>query len=151
MIWTAPAGDALLDEALRRVAPRKILWVCRDPQDTAAQAFLTRLAGLVKYALRAYGGRLSVQKLAAACGQRIEAVLAGLEILAGQGWLRIAATSGEEWQVTAGGSQDLEIERLGKARLTEILTETAAFRALTRRAEVERLSEGIHRKKINRD
>ena len=39
------------------VAPREVVLVCLDPGLDAPRAFLRRLAGLVKYALREYGGR----------------------------------------------------------------------------------------------
>jgi single-stranded-DNA-specific exonuclease len=139
VVWTAPASDALLDEALRKVTPKKVVWVCRDPRESGAQAFLNRLAGLVKYALKMYGGRVSIEKLAAVCGQRADAVLAGIEVLAGQGWIKIVDTSEAEWQVAEGGTVAKEVGELGKMRLSEILGETAAFRAFLRRAEVREL------------
>ncbi len=139
VVWTAPASDGLLEDALRKVGPKTVVWVCRDPRESGALAFLNRLAGLIKYALKMYDGRLSVEKLAAVCGQRVDAVLAGLEVLAGQGWIGIVETSEAEWQVVEGGRFDVEVEKLGKARLTEILGESAAFRGFTRRAEVGQL------------
>ncbi|HEY3343460.1 MAG TPA: single-stranded-DNA-specific exonuclease RecJ [Anaerolineaceae bacterium] len=137
VIWTAPPGDAVLEEVLRRVNPRQVVWVCRDPQETSGQAFITRLAGMVKYALHAYAGRFSVAKLAAATGQRDETVLAALELLCGRGWITIVESADAEWRVEAGAAPDAEIERLASARLRELLAETAAYRTFLHRADLD--------------
>jgi single-stranded-DNA-specific exonuclease len=139
VIWTAPPSDAVIEEVLRRVNPARVVWVCRDPQETSGQAFINRLAGMVKYALRTYSGRLSVARLAAATGQRDETVLAGLELLCGRGWITIVESSEAEWRVEAGAATDSEIERLAAARLRDLLAETDAFRAFLHRADLATL------------
>jgi single-stranded-DNA-specific exonuclease len=135
VVWTTPADEAALEAVLRRVNPCRVVWVCRDPQESGAPAFIARLAGLVKYALRTYQGRLSVERLAAATAQRVAVVLAGLELLTGQGWINVIGSADVEWQVAPGGTPDGEIEGLAGARLLELMAETAAYRAFTRRAE----------------
>ena len=137
-IWTAPPGPQELRAALERVKPEKVYLFAQDPATDGPQAFLRRLAGLVRYALRRKQGRTTVGALAAATAQREETVRAGLAWLAARGsvqWLE----EGEELRLSAGKARSRgELAQLG-ARLRSLLEETSAYREYYARAEEKNL------------
>ena len=87
VIWTAPPGPAELRAALAEVKPARVYLFGVDPGVDRPDAFLRRLAGLVKHALKANGGRAPLAALAAATAQREATVRLGLA------WLAAAGTS----------------------------------------------------------
>jgi single-stranded-DNA-specific exonuclease len=142
IVWTAPPGVQEFEEALAAVAPQEVVLVCLDP-GLDARAFLQRLAGVVKYALREYGGRTRLATLAAATAQTEWAVRLGLRWLAARGQVAADVEGGRvrlrsqrlRWSGQAAAVQVREIE----GRLWAELQETAAYRAFLRAADAERL------------
>jgi hypothetical protein len=110
-----------------------------DPGLDEPQAFLRRLAGLVKYALAHYGGRIDgalIERMAAATAQRTGTVRCGLEWLAAQGQWTLADRGEAGWQVSAApGTPDRTAAQRAALRLADLLTETAAYRAYVRQAD----------------
>lgn len=102
------------------------------------QAFLKRLAGAVKFALKAKGGLLSIAALAAATAQIEPAVRLGLDWLASSGQIAITSQDGDAITISQGDEAGSTDESIVK-RLTVVLRETAAYRAHFRRAEKRRL------------
>ncbi len=139
-IWTAPPGPAELAAALAAVAPATIYLFGLDPGMDAADAFLRRLAGLVKHALRARAGRVSVATLAAATAQREAAVYLGLAWLAERGHIAITAQAGDALTL-APGAQAGGDAAATFARLSDLLIETAAYRAYFAAADGNRLAQ----------
>ncbi|HEX9013029.1 MAG TPA: hypothetical protein VF813_05915, partial [Anaerolineaceae bacterium] len=139
VVWTSPAADDVLEETLRRVNPRRMVWVGQGAGLFTTDEFLTRLAGLVKFALRTKNGSLSLEKLAAVTGQRVETVIAGLEYLLGGGWVSLAHASEEGWQVSAGGTPDKEIQTLSRARVADLMAETGSYRQFLQHADLAKL------------
>ena len=82
VIWTIPPGRAELQAALNQVKPKEVVLFADDPGMDQFDAFLQRLAGLAKHALRTADGLVSVQRLAAATAQREAAAWLGLRWLA---------------------------------------------------------------------
>jgi hypothetical protein len=99
-----------------------------------------RLAGLVKYALKAGQGRVQLPVLAAASAQRQATVRKGLDWLAAKGYLSILDERGDELRLAQSGQPDPEIDRLA-AQLRGLLEETQAYRAYFVSTEKENLVE----------
>jgi single-stranded-DNA-specific exonuclease len=143
VVWTVPPGPGEFHAALERVSPRQVVLVGIDPGLDAPRAFLERLAGLVKYALREYGGRTALSILATAMAHSEHAVRLGLE------WMR----QGGQIDVTWDGDQvvlfapvgrgqqevDPESSSVAPGQLRAVLEETAAYRAYWREADADRL------------
>jgi single-stranded-DNA-specific exonuclease len=128
IIWTIPPGQAELQAALNQVKPRQLILFADDPGLDQSDAFLLRLAGLAKTALRREDGVASVPRLAAATAQRAPVVRLGLSWLAGRGHVRIVAAEGDSVRLAAGdGSISADLATLS-GQLTALLAETAAFR-----------------------
>lgn len=146
VLWTAPPGPQELAALLERVAPKRVHLFALDPGLDEPEVFLRRLAGLVKYALVHYGGRIDaalVQRMAAATASRASAVRCGLEWLAAQGQWTLADEGEAGWRVSATpGQADRAAAQEAAARLAELLAETAAYRAYARRADPHLLLAG---------
>ncbi len=100
-------------------------------------AFVQRLAGLVKRSLRSDEGLVSLQRLAAATAQRTAVARLGLRWLAGRGHLRIKAEEGDAlWLEPGDQSTGADIAAI-TAQLRALLAETAAFRRYFGQADAE--------------
>ncbi len=133
-IWTSPPGPAELRAALAQVRPARVCLFAENPGTDRPEAFLRRLAGLAKHALRVRDGRVGLAELAAATAQREATVRLGLAWLAAQGHVQVGAEAGGEVQLAAGSgipASPAEIA-LAAARLKAALDESAAYRAYYR-------------------
>jgi hypothetical protein len=104
------------------------------------EPFLRRLAGLLKHDLRQRQGQVYLPALASACGQRLATVRKGIEWLAARGQIVVVKWDGDDLTIAPGDGEkqvalDLETE------LRVLLSETAAYRAYFRRADVKQLIE----------
>lgn len=130
-IWTAPPGPRELQAALESARPQTVILFGFEPETGSLPAFLTRLAGLVKYTLSRRAGRAGLAALAAATAQREAAVREGLKWLAARGDIRDLAFEGDEVCFSAGSGQaggDGAGSGIIEARLQAILEETKAYR-----------------------
>lgn len=139
ILWTAPPGPEELAAALAQVKPQEVALFAQAPGLDTLDTFLNRLAGLVKYALNARQGQLSVPALAAATAQRESTIRRGLVWLAARGYLTVTQENGATVTVASGGaSAPREAARL-TGELQALLDETAAYRRYFARAGVETL------------
>ncbi|HEC24333.1 MAG TPA: single-stranded-DNA-specific exonuclease RecJ [Chloroflexi bacterium] len=140
VIWTAPPGPQELAQVLARTGATLIYVVARAVPDTSAEAFLKRLGGLVKYALREYGGEVSLLRLAGATAQREFAVRQGLEWMAAGGKIEIEWLEEDRLRFRRGGQGQADRTALEPLldSLRASLEETAAFRRYFRRSDPAR-------------
>ena len=111
-----------------------------DPGMDEKTAFTRRLAGLVKFALSAYGGQADLERLAAACAQTIENIEAGLAWMQAQGFIRLGegkrlAANALCWQWSSHWQNSAEKTE----QLARRLAETRAYRNYYTWANPERL------------
>ncbi len=144
-IWTPPSSRAALRELLQRTQPASLALFAVPPQTEKLTPFLQRLSGLVKYALRANDGQVSLAQLAAAAAQGELTVRLGLDWLAAKGYITIEEDQGEVLRLAEGQTQaeDTSVDAAQlAAQIAVLLDEAAAFRDYYRRTEVERFLEG---------
>jgi len=140
-IWTAPPGRAELRQVIERVSPQKVYLFGIDPGMDRLDVFLKRLAGLVKYAIKAGQACVDLQDLAAATAQRARVVGAGITWLQAYGYMRVVGQNGDELQLEKGdGSQTKELAQ-AQVVLQSLLQESAAYRAYFARAGAQLLLE----------
>jgi single-stranded-DNA-specific exonuclease len=139
VVWTPPPGPQVWLDTLHHVAPAQVYLFAVDPELDTLEAFLRRLAGLVKHALSAYDGRLEWPMLAAAMAHRVETVQAGLRWLIAHGLVSLVAQEEGATLVEAGGTDDAAAEEAARETLAALLRETAAYRAHWRTAEAQAL------------
>jgi single-stranded-DNA-specific exonuclease len=125
--------------ALETVSPSKVYLFGISPEAGSPEAFLQRLAGLLKHALKARQGRLSLPALAAATAQRHSTVRLGLDWLAARGHIRVTAEDGDEIVITAGDGVHREGLAECEFQLKAALAETAAYRAYFQKADKDSL------------
>ena len=134
-VWTAPPGPQELRVALDRVEPEEVIWFAQDSGLDEPSAFLQRLAGGIKHALRSRGGLVSLDEAAAATAQRTSTVRAGIELLAARGQVVVVARGDVAWHLAPGGGEvDAEAAKHALNRLHALLEETVAYRAHVRHA-----------------
>jgi hypothetical protein len=138
VIWTVPPGPQELTQMMDLTGAHTVTVAARHLPDDSAEAFLKRLGGLIKYAQKAYGGEISVLKLAAATAQREATVRHGLDWLIARGEIGVEWLDGDWARVRVGGqaSDAVTIAQVQDA-LKALLSETAAFRAFFRHARLE--------------
>lgn len=141
VVWTSPPGGDVLAEAIESVEPKQIYLCDNDPGPDShkMQAFIERLAGMVKYTLAHRSGIVDTRALASALAHREGAVLLGIEWLAAKGMVAIEK-AGEEGPVLRPGDglQKGDPAPLQEA-LRDLLHETAAYRAFYAACRAEQL------------
>ncbi len=142
VVWTAPASRSDLLAVLARVQPRQVVLVGVDPQLDGLEAFLARLAGLLKPVL-AGDEEVSLSYLAAATAQRDVVVRAGLRWLAASGHLRIEEDGDDGVRIADGSGVVTNELPEAAANLQALLSETAAYRRFFSRAEPSSILPGI--------
>ncbi len=136
VIWTAPPGRAELRAALERAQARRVALFAIDPGLDAPQAFLSRLAGLVKHVIQSKGGRAGVAQLSAAMAHAEGTLRLGLAWLAALGHVQVDFQDGEV-RLAAGGAPDPQAAERLEVQVKARLEESAAFRAYLRRMDAE--------------
>jgi single-stranded-DNA-specific exonuclease len=139
VVYTAPAGAAEWRAMLERTAPQKLYLIAFVPAEEKADAFLTRLGGLVKYAIHRRGGSASLQELSAACAQREDTVRLGLAWLEASGHLVMHEEDGSLHFSAGSGQTEPYLQRELYVAIKGLLAETAAYRAYFREADPEKL------------
>ena len=128
-VWTTPPGPQEWRAVLEQVAPSQIYLFAIDPHMDEARAFLGRLAGLTKFALRTKKGEIDLAVVAAATAQRQNTVRMGLLWLEAKGLITIARREeGIFWLETGMGGEDESLAEITR-ELKSMLEESAAYRA----------------------
>jgi single-stranded-DNA-specific exonuclease len=142
-IYTTPPSATELRAALEIVNPRKVYLFGISPVSEKAEAFLSRLAGLAKYAVNQKGGKVTVGELAVVTGQREGTIRLGLEWLAAGGHISIQRDASQETVFLSTGIGDVNqyLQRELYLAIKGILEETEAYRLHFQRAEAESLIE----------
>jgi single-stranded-DNA-specific exonuclease len=144
VIWTAPPGTLELEDALGRVMPARVTLFAHHTPPHTPEGFLRRLLGLAQYAIRHYGGVVSVERLAGATGQRVLTVRKGLEWLAAKGSLAAPDwLDDEQVSLAEGDSPDAEALEALQEALRALLMETYAYRVYFQRASLDALGLSI--------
>jgi len=139
-IWTTPPGPNELRSVLEAVSPGKVYLFGVDPGLDRVQAFLKRLAGLIKRALNSSEGRVRLSTLAAGTAQRESTVRVGLDWLMARGHVVVLEEEEQEILLSAGsGMVSDDLPRI-VARLQAALEETTAYRAYFDRADPQALA-----------
>jgi single-stranded-DNA-specific exonuclease len=138
-IYTTPPSFGDLKATLDVVKPKRIYVLGVSPNAESTDEFLSRLAGMAKYAINNKGGRVSIRELAVATAQRESAVQISLEWLAAGGHVSIAG-EGEALLLSKGnGEANQYLQKELFVAVKGILEETAAYRAHFVKADLTNL------------
>lgn len=138
-IYTIPPSPADLHAALEIVRPRIVHVFAHAPQTMKTDEFLSKLAGMTKYAINNKEGKVSLNDLAVALAQRVGAVRIGLEWLAAGG--HVSITGADEALVLSAGNGEANqyLQKELFIAVKGILEETTAYRKYFATASVENL------------
>ncbi len=139
-IWTIPPSPEELRAVLDKVQPQIVYLFAVTKPTEPPEAFLSRLAGLLKYVVNKRGGRVTYSELEAATAQRPVTVRNGVEWMISQGEISIEREKDDGLVVSAGDSpkDPASASRLW-TETQSLLAETAAYRAHFRRADKDAL------------
>jgi single-stranded-DNA-specific exonuclease len=141
VIWTAPPGRTELVNALEVVSPACVHLFGFEPYTDLQEAFMARLAGLVKFAIYSKEGRTSISQLAAATAHREATVRKGLDWLEAGGHIRVWERNDGELELSQGESPSRRDTTESDKHLRDLLEETAAFRRYFLAADAHSLVE----------
>lgn len=127
IVWTIPPGPDEWAAALETVKPRRVAFFGRISAEPTSKPFLQRLGGLLKFAIKSRDGETSLAALAAALGQRIDAVRYGLQWFQHAGQLSFDLR-GIRVKLSSGALQDSAKQAECETLLKRVLAETAAYR-----------------------
>ena len=142
VIWTVPPGPQELAQALEVASPQRVVLFDQYADLDSARLFLSKLTGLLKYDLRARGGRCRVAALAAALGHRERTVRQGIEWLAARGQITIIDENNHTLLLDFAHRRPADDADSVYQELQSLLAETAAYRAFFRRTDVRALLPG---------
>lgn len=112
-VWTVPPDVTVWRAALGTVQPETIVLFGHTPPFSNAQDLLTHLVGVAKYALRAKGGQIHLNDMAALTGQSERLIIACIRWLNTQSELRFEHLGDGLYMVSAGhtpaGNADPEV------------------------------------------
>ncbi len=127
-IYTTPPGSAELKTILEQVKPQKIYLVAQNPPVEKTDEFLTRLAGMAKFAITKKGGETSIPALAAATTQRETTVRIGLEWLVAGGHVAVTGENDAVLLSNGIGEGNEYVRKELYVAVKGLLEETAAYR-----------------------
>ena len=139
VVWTIPPGPDELRAVFDKTLPEEIYFLGVNPEMDQPDAFLKRLAGLVKYALAAKRGCIKLSELAAASAHRIRTIQVGISWLEAHGYIIVIKQNGDELVVHEGNKTISENSRQTAQQLKALLAETAAFRDYYLKANTDAL------------
>ncbi len=140
IIWTIPPSPEELRLALEVVNPRKVILLAVAKPVESPEAFIGRLAGLMKYAVNHRAGKVSWSELETATAQRAITVHNAVHWLVLQGKIKILMEKEAEL-VLSNGDSPLDTTRASRlwTEIQSLLAETAAYRAHFKRADKDAL------------
>jgi len=140
VVWNIPPSGSVLEEVLASVVPEKVVLFGVNPNMDSMKTLLSRLAGLLKFALSHRHGEVRVSRLAGATAQTESTVRMGITWLAAKGMFQIHH-DGDTLHI-APGSEHVrdDLQQIAK-QLQVLLQETTAYRKYYLGAEKHRLIE----------
>jgi hypothetical protein len=128
VIWTAPPSQSVLNAVIRQVKPKRVIVYAMDPQLSDPKAFLERLAGLAKYAIKHKDGKVDLDGLANACAANSDSIQLGFQYWAAVGRLTVQFNEGDLIITPAQEQPNQDAAAIYKKLINDSLAESRAFR-----------------------
>jgi single-stranded-DNA-specific exonuclease len=138
-LWNIPPGLTELRGILSVAQPTRVAIFGQLSANDKPGEFLTRLAGLIRFAINKRKGRVSIQDLAALTAQRVLTVRKGIEWWSAQGEITFTDEPEAVFALIQDGSKNLTYAGKIESELIDLLQETAAFRSYFMRASPDQL------------
>ena len=124
----SPPSPVELQAVLKIVKPKRVYLFSNKPEEEKVDIFLTRLAGLTKFAINHRAGKLRISELASITAQCETTIKLGLEWLSASGYITLERNE-DQYHLTSGSGVAngyLQTELLNYVKV--LLEETAAYR-----------------------
>ncbi len=128
IVWTVPPSAEVWAAALATVNPDRLVLFGLRPRKARMGDFLARLAALVKYAANRRGGKVELEALAAALGERERCIQVGLQVLRAMGKLDYAVGASGAYRLNLADAAPGDQLAAQQKRLSLLLRETRAYR-----------------------
>lgn len=135
VVWSAPPGLAVLQDALHRVNPHTIVLFGVDPLADSVNGFLSRFGGAVKHTLNAKHGQTTLDALSGALAHDPATIRMGLVWMQTRGKITFIENDGTLHLTADDSHADPDQKATTTAKLTQALQEAAHFRAYFRTAD----------------
>jgi single-stranded-DNA-specific exonuclease len=139
VIWSAPPGQDIFEQALALVKPHRIVVVGRPSPLDLFPNFIKQLMGLVKYAMMQRAGEVVLRDLAGGLGHRLTTTRLGLDWLVARGKLAIHADEDDIVVLRRDQRPPITDAPVVEEMLISALAETAAYRRFFRQANLASL------------
>ena len=113
---------------IEQVKPQKVYLVAHNPPVEKTDEFLTRLAGMTKFAIAKKGGKTTISALAVATAQREATVRIGLEWLAAGGHVAVGGENDAVLLSAGNGISNQYVQKELYIAVKGLLEETSAYR-----------------------
>jgi single-stranded-DNA-specific exonuclease len=138
-IFTTPPSTLELRAALEVVKPKIIYLFGISPAAEKTDEFLSRLAGMAKFAINQRSGVIKISELATVTAQREATIRMGLEWLGAGGHLEVEEENGKLNLAIGDGIANPYLQRELYIAIKGLLEEAAAYRNHFTRADAESL------------
>jgi single-stranded-DNA-specific exonuclease len=138
VVWSVPPGSDDFRIVMEGVNPSRIVFFAEDTTTDSVQLFLRRFGGVIKHVINAKSGCVSLDELCGVVGHRRATIRAGLNWLVARGNITFAENEKTIEIQTIGVGRKAEQQET-TVRLTNLLRETAAYRAYFRKADIQSL------------
>ncbi len=142
-LWSAPPGPAVFQQLLHTVKPQTVYLIGQPSPLDKFPAFMQQMMGLIKYALTHKEGEITLERLAAATGQRRETARLGIDWLVAQGKLTIYVEEDGVLVLRPARQPPAENGATVEAILKNHLAETAAYRHFFKQASLAALKASV--------
>lgn len=134
VIWTAPPHLDDLQHALTLVNPQTVILFGLTPRMDSVNGFLQRFAGAVKHVINNQNGETTIDALAGAMAHHATTIRAGLRWMQIRGHITFIENEGV--LTIHNGEEKADSQKSATTTLlTQLLSETAHFRAFFNRAD----------------
>lgn len=135
VIWSIPPSLQVLQSAIDKVTPQRVILLATDPGSQTARSFTLRLSGLVKEVINHRSGTCTLFDLAAATAQSEAAVVSGLRWMEARGNINLQMMQSGYITLSIEGTKNIERIAKHESEMKYHLTETQSFRNYYLRAD----------------
>jgi len=139
ILLTVPPSIEIIQTALVKAKPKEVMLFGLMPNEKGLESWLYKLAGLVRYSLSHYGGKIEINKISALLAQTEEMVENGLYWLQSHGDIEILSQEIDKFYISKGGGKNIPGQLSAEKQLRYLWQEISAFRNYYLRSDPEHL------------
>jgi hypothetical protein len=136
VIWTSPPSQTVLQSVIRQTKPEKIYVYGRSTGLNTEKAFLQRLGGLIKYAIKHKDGETTLNDLAAACAATNGLIQHGLSYWEAAGRIILDFQAEKAILKLSMEEPDDAAAQIYKSLINEAVNESKAYRAYFQKGDL---------------